>query len=427
MYKYVLRQLTILISLSMLIFAQACDPDDGDDTPEQPKTPHTLIYYFVGTDLSYYFKKNIEAAGKALATLTEPEAELTNLENKPRVLCFLQKNKATAEIIEIEYANGLYEQKVISTHDVPTVMTSTQMGAYIKEMIDLAPSASYGLVMGGHSRGWTLIDSPDFYSIIADQGIGRPQIRRYWERDPEALVTRFFGEGYPFFSSYQEGASNFFDITDIASALSSTGVKFEYAIYDACFMANIESLYDLRNNSKYAIASVSEVLGNGFPYDKIIPHLMKSGGTSHDLEAVCYEFNNYYRINAGYSGSVSLVDCAEMEALAAATKRVNTGITNEVDNDNLQYYDGLRPHLFFDFGQYMNALCADDATRTAFQQQLDKTVICKYTLNAFYTGLKPNRGTHLIDTEAYSGLTTSQPSEMYRTEYATTAWYKATH
>ena len=427
MYKYALRRLAVILSLTMLIFAQSCGGDDDDNIPSQPQTQHTLLYYFVGTDLSYYFNKNIEAAGKALATLSEAGGSLADVVNKPRVMCFIQRSKTNADIVELVYDNGLYEQKVIKSYELPKAMSSQQMGSYLKEMIALAPAASYGLVMGGHSRAWTLIDSPDFYSIIAGKGIGRPQIHRYWERDPEALVTRFFGEGYPFFSSYSEGASNLFDITDIASALTSTGVKFEYAIYDACFMANIESLYDLRNNSKYAIASVSEIMGNGFPYDRVIPHLLKTNGTSFDLEQVCYEYNDYYRINAGYSGSVALVDCAELEALAAATKRVNNGNKNEVDNDDLQYYDGLRPRLFFDFGQYMNALSADDALRTSLQQQLDKTVTCKYTLNAFYTGLKPYKGTHKIDTEVYSGLTTSQPSEMYRKEYATTAWYKATH
>lgn len=427
MYKLVLRHLTILLSLTMLIFVQSCDGDNGEDIPEQPKTPHALLYYFVGTDLSYYFNKNIEAAGQALAKLTQAEGELAEVENRPRVLCFIQRSKTTADIVELEYADGLYEQKVLASYELPQAMTAEQMGNYLKDMIDKAPAMSYGLVMGGHSRAWTLIDSPDFYATTSEYGIGRPQLRRYWERDPEALVTRFFGEGYPFFSSYKEGASNFFDITDIASALSSTGIKFEYAIYDACFMGNIESLYDLRKNSKYAIASVSEVMGNGFPYDRVVPHLLKSNGESFDLKAVCYEYYDYYRLNAGYSGSVSLIDCAELENLAAATKRVNNGSQNEVDNDDLQYYDGLSPHLFFDFGQYINALCADDATRAAFQQQLDKTVTCKYTLNAFYTGLKPYRGTHSIDAEVYSGLTTSQPSEMYRKEYATTAWYKATH
>lgn len=425
MYKPVLRHLAILFSLLTLIFVQACCPED--DTPEQPQTPHTLLYYFVGTDLSYYFGNNMSAAGKALAALTEAGGVLAEEENKSRVLCFIQRSKTSAEIIELKYADGLFEQEVLASYEVPKAMTSEQMSSYLKDMIELAPAVSYGLVMGGHSRAWTLVNSPDFYATTSDYGIGRPQIRRYWERDPEALVTRFFGEGYPFFSSYSEGASNFFDITDIASALSSTGVKFEYAIYDACFMSNIESLYDLRNNSKYAIASVSEVMGNGFPYDRIIPHLFKTNGKSFDLESVCYEFYDYYRTSAGYSGSVALTDCTELDALAAATKRVNNGSKNEVDNGDLQYYDGLNPHLFFDFGQYINALCADEATRTAFQTQLDKTIVCKYTLNSFYTGLKPYRGTHKIDTEVYSGVTTSQPSEMYRSEYESTAWYKATH
>lgn len=426
MYKHFLHRLTALILVLMTFLSASCDNDDAEEIIPEP-TPHTMLFYFIGTDLSTYYTRNITAAGKGLAKLTEPGGALENEQNKSRVLCFIQRSNTTAELIELEYKEGLCEQKVLASYDIPTVMTAARLSEHLKDMIEFAPATSYGLVVGSHSRAWTLIDSPDFEASLSQYSTGKSSITPYWERDPEALVTRFIGEGYPFFKSYSQGCSNYFDIPDFASALSDTGVKFEYTIYDACLMANVETVYDLRHTSKYIIASVVEIMGNGFPYDSVIPHLINTNGKSFDLNGVCQAFYQYYLEGTGYSGSVSLIDCSELDNLAALTKIINKNTNNTIDTSTLQYYDGLRPHLFFDYGQYMKALCTDQELLSDLQHQLDKAIPYKLTLNKFYTGLKPLRGLHAINPDAYSGLSTSQPSEMYRTEYETTAWYKATH
>lgn len=426
MYKHLLHRLTALILVLVTFLASSCDNDDVEEITPEP-TPHTMLFYFIGTDLSTYYMRNITAAGKGLAKLTEPGGALENEQNKPRILCFIQRSKSTAELIELEYNNGTCEQKVVASYDIPTAMTSTRLSEHLQDMIEFAPAASYGLVIGSHSRAWALIDSPDFEASVSLYNIGKSTFTPYWERDPDALVTRFIGEGYPFFKSYSQGSSNYYDIPDFASALSNTGVKFEYTIYDACLMANVETVYDLRNTSKYIIASVVEIMGNGFPYDSVIPHILNTNGKSFDLKGVCQAFYQYYLEGTGYSGSVSLIDCRELDKMAALTKAINSSTNNTIATSTLQYYDGLRPHLFFDYGQYMRALCADQSLMEEFQYQLDKAVPYKLTLNSFYTGLKPSRGIHPINPEVYSGLSTSQPSEMYRTEYVTTAWYKATH
>ena len=168
-------------------------------------------------------------------------------------------------------------------------------------------------------------------------------------------------------------------------------------------------------------------MGAGFPYLTVIPHLLQYRGKEFDLESACLEYTTFYEEDSQTSGSISLVDCSELEALAAVTRKVSQGEQNSVSNKSLQYYEGLDPHLYFDFGQYINLLCADEGIKAEFNAQLAKAVPYKNTLSSFYTGLKPGRGTHPIKKSIYSGLTTSQSSEMYRAEYAETAWYKAVH
>jgi hypothetical protein len=219
---------------------------------------------------------------------------------------------------------------------------------------------------------------------------------------------------------------NAFDIPTLAEALTMTGKKMEYILFDACFMANIESAYDLRNNAKYIVGSVCEIMGDGFPYTQIMPHLLTNYGTGYDLDQVCKEFNMHYLESKGYSGSIALIDCSELNALAAQMKRVNQGTTLDYSLSDIQFYEGKSQHVFFDLGDYVNHLCGDEELKSDFKRQLNKTVIKKYTLDKFYTAYG-SFGTYDIDLDAYSGLNTSAPSEKYQDYYKETAWYKATH
>ena len=59
-------------------------------------------------------------------------------------------------------------------------------------------------------------------------------------------------------------------------------------------MANIETLYDLRSVIGYIVASPCEVMGDGFPYARIVPHLFETGPVADRLAETCREFWNLY-------------------------------------------------------------------------------------------------------------------------------------
>jgi len=86
--------------------------------------------------------------------------------------------------------------------------------------------------------------------------------------------------------------------------------------------------------------------------------------------------------------------------------------------------DGYTPVLFYDFGDYVRALCnSDEAFLTAFQELLDHVVPYKAHTSSYYSG---NMGKMPIN--AFSGLTTSESSvNPLAATYKSTEWYKATH
>ena len=61
------------------------------------------------------------------------------------------------------------------------------------------------------------------------------------------------------------------DISELAAAIDGSGVRFDYLLFDACFMSSVEALYDLRRAADYIVASPCEVMAHGFPYTTSTP------------------------------------------------------------------------------------------------------------------------------------------------------------
>lgn len=86
--------------------------------------------------------------------------------------------------------------------------------------------------------------------------------------------------------------------------------------------------------------------------------------------------------------------------------------------------DGYSPVIFYDFGDYVRALCGNDAAQLAqVEALLEQVVPYKAHTEKFFTAsLGPLSITH------YSGITTSAPSLSSKARtYPQTSWYRATH
>ena len=397
-----IRNLALLIVICVTFVG--CEPK-----PHEDKTPpQTIIFYMAGTDLKSFFRTNREAIKSALNQ---------NIQGKSRVVILYQNTNNEAELKEYYFQDGLCQEKVLATYTLPAQMNATEMGYIFSDIVGHTPSKSHSLIIGSHGLGWIPIGAEP-QSSAAQLGMKKTDVithEELWERKGD-VVTRFLGEN--------SCPQNRFDVTDLAQALASTGVKMEYIIFDACFMANVESIYDLRNNAKYIIGSPCEIMGAGFPYAKIMPELLKGEGISYDLNAVCRIFNEDYAAYPGYSGTVALFDCAQLDGLAQAMKRVNNADKKEYKQSSIQTYEGLSPHVFFDLGDYVDKMCADEEAKSAFNAQLNRTVLSKYTLDSFFSQYG-TLGIYRIN--VFTGMSTSAPSPLYRSAYEQTAWYKATN
>lgn len=373
--------------------------------------PQTIIIHFIGTSLREpYFSSNIKKMLNALNS---------NIQGDSQVVVITTDSTNDATLYELRYDEilGKAVQEKVKELSLPTPYNAALFEANLREALEFAPAEQYALVIGSHGLGWV----PKSSTVKVSRHLMRMGISpsMLWERNPNAEMTRHLGDGESIVR---------YDVSEIATAIEANNIKFDYILFDACFMGNVESAYELRNATDYIIGSPCEVMGYGFPYARIMQYMLLEGGKSYNLDKICSEFVEYYRTDATTSsGCVAVIGTAELEALAQTMKAVNTaGVKEDFSLDNVQYYEGQAVHSFYDLGDMVEQSCADATVAAAFKAQLDKCVTSRYHTDRFYSGYGAN-GIFYHDINYYSGISTSAMVEHYSTDWQQTAWYKATH
>lgn len=404
----------MLLAVLVTIVAAGCRKTEVDSGYHPPKTAaRTVVLYMPGRSLIDYFEMNIEAVARAV------DASVPG--NGRMIVAWQPDNQSRAVLQEI-YFNTVTkscDMLTIKEYSLFEAADPEQVAALLGDAVATAPADSYGLVIGCHGKAWIPASGG---TLPRSSLYAEPAQDDTWTPAPGALPTRSFGD-----------TGHELDITQLADVLDRQEVRFDYLVFDDCFMANIETLYDLRHAVDYVVASPCEIMAAGFPYDRVIPYLFNNALTPREqLAEACREFWNFYQndwesINSRQSGCISLAVMSELDALAAEMRRVNEAAKQDFEVSQLQYYKGGNTKLFYDLGHYVVLSCADAGVADDFAAQLERAFPsdCRYhtpTYYSFYNG-QPNPIYY------YSGITTSQPetAEPYASEWRQTAWYQATH
>jgi len=144
--------------------------------------------------------------------------------------------------------------------------------------------------------------------------------------------TKSFGlDNNPFDSSV-------LDIKDLKFALKNTKNKFDFILFDACYMNSIEVAYELKDYANYMIASPSEILSYGFPYKKIVPLL---GQNNLDIQAITNSFYNFYQAQKGIlqTATVAAINLNNIIDLASKTNTLFTSLSKIKDTFKIQLHN----------------------------------------------------------------------------------------
>ena len=397
-----LRHTLCLLTLATLA---ACSKEvSGYDPPAL--ADRTVLLYMPGQSLIAYYENNIQGIRTAVTDRALGKGRM--------LVCWQPEKQTSAVVQEIYYDRNkrCSEAKTLKTYDDFDAGDPAAVQQLFADAAELAPARNYGLIIGCHGKAWI----PASGGVLPRSMLPADDV---WTTAPGAKQTRSFGDtGYEL------------DITELASAIETQSFRFDYLIFDDCFMANIETLYDLRRAVDYIVASPCEVMGDGFPYDRIVPHLFEGNGVLSSLEKACWEFWNLYendwRSTIAYeqSGCISLAVTAQLDALAKEMRRIKDK-KQAFDIDALQYYKGNVTKLFYDLEHYVTLCYNDQGVVDDFKARMELAfpVSSRHHTASFYSAY--DRRNHSVN--YYSGVSVSEPSTVYAAENRQTNWYRDTH
>ncbi len=350
---------------------------------------HTLIIYMMGNNgLASFMDSNFSKILKAAPAALE----------HGKIAVFYDRGNYTRLTELYKGEDGSVKQRIMKQWAPET--TSTVDPQFMKEVFDLVeeelPSDTYGVVFSSHGGGWVPSDIFDLY-LEND--------RTEFSAEPK---TKFFG---------QDGLACM-EIPDLASVLSRLSP--DYVVFDACLMASVEALYDLRNVTDYIVASPIEVDGAGFPYEDFLSMLfLEHGGPLK----VCEAFAAYYQASFG---AVSLIDCGMLTNLALKMKAVLASASSQtVSVADIQVFDGFNTHLYFDLLDYVRNLDADVNAVKEFEETLSETVLYSWHTDVFQTEYG-DVGSYPVKECCGMSCHISQPSApKTHAAYLETAWASA--
>lgn len=317
-----------LYTLLVIVLA-ACSNEIPEQQPAK-RSGRTVLAYLISNNkagsLDTYLRDNVIDMYTALGNMKEsctllvfyrPYTGDTPLSN-PTLMSFYADGRGNINNLAALTGSDLtfdavcrIAQKKEYTMNSQIATDPAVMEEVFTDMQTVAPSDSYGLILGSHASGWM-------------KGTSVP--------------TKAFGDddGYNI------------DIPDLADVLkNSFSEKLDFVLFDACMMGTAEVGYELRETTSYCIASVMETPVYGFPYDQILPYLYSE---NVDYSAVCHEFISFNKTKDVW-GTCAVMDCSQMENLASAVKAKLSewqDALSSVSMQNVQQY-GVNSYKYFSY------------------------------------------------------------------------------
>ena len=187
------------------------------------------------------------------------------------------------------------------------------LSSILKSTKKMFPSDETGLILWSHGTGWL----------------------------PSGRKTRSFGD--------VKGES--VDIDELACNLED--LKYDYIVFDACFMGCIEVLWDMRKCSDYFVSSPTEVPTIGILNNTTLEILAKDCDLETRLSLLCDSYINSCPPEI-YGRSISVMRSKDLTELAEELR--NIGDPKRFDTSGIPCYPFRLQKIFFDFRAFLKCI-----------------------------------------------------------------------
>ena len=367
------------LTMALLLLCGCVKEEDSQVAPVAGRT--VLVYFAADNNLNSSVEGDMAAMEEGLLH--------TDMYNG-NLLVYVDKKGQSPQLLRLVQEGDSVRRELIEEYVIDHASaTAERLRQVLQQVTDTYPSDRYGLVLWSHGTAWLPADYKNY--------------------------LRSFGT---------DTGNHAMRVDDLTTALAD--YHFDFLLFDACYMASLEVAYALRHNTDYLIASPTELLTDGFPYQLFMQDLFMPEA---DVVHIATQFYTYYQSSYG---TVSVTKTAELADLATACRAIFQGKSEEelfaVPVQELQIMEYLtgNVHALYDCADYVRQL-ATDAQYAEFQSCMDRAVIYKATTPksayayAFGTYLPINR---------FSGLSIYVPQAALaelNSWYQQLDWYQAVY
>lgn len=405
-----------LYIVSLFILVGCSDEIPEHEPPLQAKRT-ILAYLIANNNLDSAIMNNVVWMYQSLATSKDscslilyykPSSSNTDID-EAQILAFFADGNGQINGQPVLEESAMTESNVIAQANKYAAVTGVAtdpdvMRANLQIMTDILPSESYGLIFGSHATSWMPAVGTD-------------------------IPTKSFG--------WDGAERNSINIPEFADVLEDCfHGDLDYILFDACMMQTAEVCYEMRNVTRYCIASVMETPLIGYPYHRILNNLYQD---EIDFQKLCDDiirFNKEERL----WGTYAVVDCLQMDLFANAVReQINQ---HRADIESMQDFHGIqqygvdsRPnggnfvYFSFDIADFIKKI-NDNKLPETFQQILSQTVIAKSCITDASSYTAGNYASILRDEDRYCGLGMYIPGAVDNSDWnayyrSAISWYQA--
>ena len=422
-----------ICTLSLAATFTSCG-DEAIDVESVNKQTIFVFYPWTGgtntSGLKDYLENNVDSMCAGIVD----KKGLTNT----RVLVFFTEkyNQSTLYDLQYDATTKTVNRIPIKKYEGNRHCTAEGFADLLNDVRQNAEALNYSLIIGAHGCGWTYANDWVNYPYKArpkggsirngndENAVSNATTNSFsgiqFGNDPNKPVTRFFGS-----VSLEENA---LDVPTLAEGIKLSGTKMQYILFDACYMGNVETAYELKDVTNFMISSSSEIMGAGVPYKTIWSYLNSS---APNYSGFVNGVVNFYKNSSNPYCNMAAIDCRQMDNLAQVMKEINSKYTlsSSVPLDSIQSLDGFSPNLFYDMSVYVDSLVPSGSLKDKFNSQMKLTIkAAAHTEQACEMISNPYSGS-IFQVKNYCGLSISDPSQhsVAIKGREKTGWWKATH
>lgn len=412
------RFVPLVSLLFALLLAVSCHKNDDPEDPA-PKPPYgtevgrVVVVYMAGENsLATYTGRDLREMLAGTQYMGEDDHLIVYMDNtqNPRIYDLTYYCKDTP--IDSLKPVVTYETDLNSCS--PEVMS--EVLDYVKQHY---PSESYGLVLWSHASGWI---PPVPYPYVGGYSAWGAKQRSFGYDNGHNNTTDYGGQ---------------MSINELRDVLLQFG-NIDFLMFDACFMQNIETAYQLRNCARYIVASPAEIPGPGAPYHTLLKPMFQDSACVEGIVETYYEC---YRDDNLYGVLLSAVDCHQLERVAQICKTYIQ--PHKEDLINLDYSSVLNYFWWDSYFMYnypdfydMQGVMRAVLTETEYflwHAEFQKLFVAQVHTDRWYSAFNRSSQNH-VDADQYSGISMHIPlykyagrdkwfaPAYYETDWARTVW-----